>query len=53
MSKQTHEYQFHEVIEDIGIINEKAKEGWKVHTFSSDLVSPGEFYCVLFEREVN
>ena len=52
MNKQTYEYQFHEFIKDIGFINEKAKEGWKVHTLGYDFVC-GKFSKVLFEREVD
>jgi hypothetical protein len=58
MSKQTHEYQWHEYTwaydnpTPESVIQKKAKEGWRVNS----ITQPSEvqqFMGILFEREVD
>jgi len=53
--RQTYAYEFHTAPtkhKDIGIIHEKAKEGWRVHTILRNSERENTF-TLLFEREVN
>ena len=57
--RPTHEYGIHDFMvgvsseEELAIINEKAEEGWRVHSFAPDVKDNGGWQKVLFEREVN